>query len=127
MDPNVKPVAVHKPATVPLHFTKEVHNGLDKDEHLVLIERVPENTQTTWCSRMCIVVKKNGSPRRTVDFHAVNDAAPRQTHPVEPPFQHMFSVPSGMQKICMDAWEGYHSIPIAEEDRHVTTFITPWG
>ena len=27
----------------------------------------------------------------------------------------------------MDAWNGYHSVPIKEEDRDVTTFITPWG
>ena len=27
----------------------------------------------------------------------------------------------------MDAWNGYHSIPLAEEDRHLTTFLTPWG
>ncbi len=27
----------------------------------------------------------------------------------------------------MDAWNGYHSVPIREEDRHLTTFITPWG
>ena len=26
-----------------------------------------------------------------------------------------------------DAWNGYHSVPIREEDRHFTTFITPWG
>ena len=92
-----------------------------------LIKRVPENTPTTWCSRMCVVVKKNGLPGRTVDFRAVNNAATRQTHPVELPFQQVSSVSSGMWKTCMDAWEGYHSIPITEEDRDVTTFITPWG
>jgi len=27
----------------------------------------------------------------------------------------------------LDAWNGYHSVPIGEEDRHLTTFITPWG
>lgn len=27
----------------------------------------------------------------------------------------------------MDAWNGYHSIPLAEEDHHKTTFLTPWG
>ena len=32
VDPDAKPVAVHKPATVPLHFTKEVRDGLDKNE-----------------------------------------------------------------------------------------------
>ena len=103
MDPNAKHVAVHKPATVPLHFTKEVCDGLDKDECLGVIERVQENTLMTWCSRMCMVVKKNSSLRRMVDFHAVNDAAPRQTHPVEPPFQQVSSVPSGTWKTCMDA------------------------
>ena len=29
--------------------------------------------------------------------------------------------------MCLDAWEGYDSIPIAEEDHHITTFITHWG
>ena len=27
----------------------------------------------------------------------------------------------------IDNWNAYHSVPIAEEDRHVTTFLTPWG
>ena len=24
-------------------------------------------------------------------------------------------------------WNGYHSISLREEDRHMTTFLTPWG
>ena len=27
----------------------------------------------------------------------------------------------------MDAWEGYHSVPIDKDDRHYTTFLTQWG
>ena len=27
----------------------------------------------------------------------------------------------------MDAWNGYHSIPLAEEERYLTTFLTLWG
>ena len=26
-----------------------------------------------------------------------------------------------------DAWNGYHSVPLRESDRHLTTFITPFG
>ena len=26
-----------------------------------------------------------------------------------------------------DTWNGYHSVPLRPEDRHLTTFITPWG
>ena len=32
-----------------------------------------------------------------------------------------------MKKTTLDAWNGYHSIPLCPEDRHLTTFITPWG
>ncbi|VDI79213.1 Hypothetical predicted protein [Mytilus galloprovincialis] len=31
------------------------------------------------------------------------------------------------RKTVFDSWNGYHSVPIPEEDRHLTTFITPWG
>ena len=27
----------------------------------------------------------------------------------------------------MDCWDGYHSIPLAPEDRPKTTFVTQWG
>ena len=36
-------------------------------------------------------------------------------------------VPSNTFRTTLDAWNGYHSVPIKEEDRDVTTFITPWG
>ena len=26
-----------------------------------------------------------------------------------------------------DAWNGFHSVPLKLEDRHLTTFIAPWG
>ena len=26
-----------------------------------------------------------------------------------------------------EAWKGYHSVPLRESDRHLTTFVTPFG
>ena len=37
------------------------------------------------------------------------------------------SVPHGKKKTVFDAWNGYHSVPLHKDDRHYTTFITPWG
>ena len=37
------------------------------------------------------------------------------------------SVPAYSTKMTLDAWNGYHSVPLREEDRHLTTFLTPWG
>ena len=76
---------------------------------------------------MVMVVKKNGKRRWTVDFKAVNASAPRQTHAVSPPFIQAASVPPDTWKTTLNAWNGYHSIPLAPEDRHITTFLTPWG
>ena len=36
-------------------------------------------------------------------------------------------IPPDTKKTVLDAWNGYHSVPLQEEDRHYTTFITPWG
>ena len=127
VDPDYKPVAVLRPGSVPLHLVKEVKEGLDKDERLGVIEKVPVNTPVTWCARMVVCMKKSGKVRRTVDFKPFNRAAPRQTHAVEPPFMQASKVPPRTWRTCLDAWEGYHSIPIHEEDRHITTFLTQWG
>merc|ERR1712030_162802 len=42
VDPNAKPIAHHSPLIVPLHFRDKVKEGLDADERLGVIERVPE-------------------------------------------------------------------------------------
>jgi hypothetical protein len=76
---------------------------------------------------MVICAKKNGKPRRTVDFQPLNAHAKRETHHTTSPFHQARSVPHGKKKTVLDAWNGYDSVPIREEDRHLTTFITPWG
>ena len=37
------------------------------------------------------------------------------------------TVPHKVKKSTLDAWNGYHSVAIREEDRHLTTFLTPEG
>ncbi|RUS76710.1 hypothetical protein EGW08_015537 [Elysia chlorotica] len=43
------------------------------------------------------------------------------------PFHQARKVPPHTRKTTFDAWNGYHSIALDEQDRHLTTFITPWG
>ena len=101
--------------------------GLDRDVRLGVIEPVPIGEPVTWCHRMVICAKKNGKPRRTIDFQALNIHATRETHHTQSPFHQARSVPHGKKKTVFDAWNGYHSVPLHPEDRHFTTFITPWG
>lgn len=127
VNPDAKPKAYHSPIPVPLHWQEEVKDALDQDVRLGVLEEVPIGEAVTWCHRMVVCAKKNGKPRRTVDFQALNAHAVRETHHTPSPFHQARSVPKGMKKTVLDAWNGYHSVPIREEDRHLTTFITPWG
>ena len=73
------PSAVHCPIPVPHHWKKEVKAALDRDEDMGIIEPVPQGTPTTWCSRMVVAPKKDGSARRTVDLQKLNAATLRET------------------------------------------------
>lgn len=127
VDPKAKPVAHHNPIPVPLHWQEEVKAGLDQDVSLGVLEPVPVGEPVTWCHRMVVCAKKNGKPRRTVDFQALNLHATRETHHTQSPFHQARSIPSNTKKTVFDCWNGYHSVPLHEDDRHLTTFITPWG
>lgn len=71
------PVAVHRPATIPAHWQDKVRDDIEQDIRLGVLERVPHNTQVTWCSRMHVVAKKNCEPRHVVDLRPVNAASKR--------------------------------------------------
>ena len=127
VDPAAKPVAIHTPSQVPIHWKDAVKQGLERDVRLGVIEKIPENTPSTWCSRMVITAKHDGTPRRVVDFQPVNDHAPRQTHHTETPWAIASAVPPNTRKSVLDAWHGYHSVEIDPEDRYLTTFLTEYG
>ena len=125
--PDATPRAIHKPIPVPHHWKEKVKTQLDADVALGIIEPVPQGVPTHWCSRMVVVSKKDGSPRRTVDLQALNKATLRETHHTPTPFHIVSSIPPRTKKTVIDAWNGYHSVPLTPESCEATTFITEWG
>jgi len=124
---DARPYARHKAAPIPVHWEKEVHDGLLRDEALGIIERVPYGEPVTWCHRMVISRKHDGSPRRTVDLSPLNKFCKRETHNSESPFHVARRVPAHTWKTVTDAWNGYHLVPLKDTDRYLTTFTTPFG
>ena len=124
---DAKPIACHKATPIPLHWQKTVESDLKRDEALGVIERVPIGEPVDWCHRMVVTRKANGSPRRTVDLSPLNKFCKRETHNSEAPFHVARRVPRDTWKTVTDAWNGFHSVPLREADRHLTTFITPFG
>ena len=127
IDPDAKPVAIHKPRPVPIHFQSKVKAGLDRDVALGVLEKIPVGVPTLWCSPMVVTPKKNGEPRRVVDLQALNRVALRQTHATESPYHQAVGIPRNTYKSILDAFEGYHSVPLEPSETHYTEFLSPWG
>ena len=127
VEPTATPKACHTPAPVPLHWQRRVYEDLLRDEALGVIERVPYGEPVTWCHRMVITRKHDGSPRRTVDLSPLNKFCRRETFATETPFHLARRIPKDTWKTVTDAWNGYHSVPLRQSDRHLTTFVTPFG
>ena len=127
IDPDATPVNQKKAIPIPLHFWDDVKADIERDVCLEVIEPVPTGTPDKWCHRMVVCAKKDGKPRRTVDFQALNKYATRETHHTPSPFHLARSIPHHKKKTIFDAWNGYHGVVLAEEDKDYTIFITPWG
>ena len=117
----------YRPIPVPYHYKKSVKADLDRDVRLGVIEKVPQGEINEHCSRMVITPKANGKPRRTVDFQQLNKATLREIHHTPSPINLVASIPAETLKTILDAWNGYHSLPLDEQSKCYTTFITEWG
>lgn len=127
MDELAIPKTCHTPAPIPLHWQEKVQSDLLRDEALGVIEKVPYGEPVTWCHRMVVTRKHDGTPRRTVDLSPLNRFCKRETFASDSPFQLARRIPGNTWKTVTDAWNGYHSVPLRESDRKLTTFITPFG
>lgn len=127
IDPSAPPKARHTPAPVPLHWQQSVPDDLLRDEALGVTEQVLYGKPTSWCHRMVITRKHDGSPCRTVDLSPLNKYCHRETFAMESPFHLACRIPKNTWKTVTDAWNGYHSVPLRTSDQHLTTFITPFG
>ena len=125
--PDAVPHACHTPASVPKHWENEVKEQLDEDVRRGVLQPVPAGEATEWCSRMVVVAKKSGQPRRTVDYQRLNACCLRETHHTPAPFDMVSGVPLNSFKTVADAYWGFHQVELDQESRRLTTFITPWG
>lgn len=121
------PKARHSPIPVPFHMKDAVKKAIDEDVRRGILTPVPVGVPTEWCSSMVITPKKDGRPRRTVDYQHLNSQCMRETHHTSSPFNLAMQVPPNSKKTVLDAVDGYHSVALDAESQPLTTFITEWG
>ena len=124
IDDSVEPVA-QPPRRIPFHLQRQVSEEIDSLERQGIIEKV--DGATAWVSPLVVAPKKNGGVRLCVDMRMPNKAIQRERHP-SPTVDDLVTNLNGATVFSkLDLKAGYHQIPLVEESRHITTFVTHKG
>lgn len=123
VDPGVSAVAQHHRKQSP--EKSEAAEKAVKD--LLEANFISEAKYTTWLSNVVLVKKSNGKWRMCVDYTDLNRACPKDAYPL-PNIDKLVDNSSGYKLLSlMDAYSRYNQIPMAEEDKMKTTFMTESG
>jgi hypothetical protein len=88
---------------------------------------IQQTRHSSWCSNLVVARKKNGKIPICIDFRNLNIACTKDNYPL-PKMETLLQRVTGSGMISMlDGFSGYNQIRLKEEDRHKTTFTTPWG
>ena len=98
---------------------------LEKMENSGIISKVTE--PTPWCAGMVVVPKKSGKPRICVDLKPLNQNILREVHPLPEVDETLAQLTGAKVFSKLDASSGFWQIPLSQQSRHLTTFITPMG
>ena len=130
---DVIPCCISKAQQIPVSFQQALKNELDE----LLAEGIipPVTEATEWVNPIVVEPKRdqngefNGKVRLCVDFRRLNKYCLREHYfspsvldvvqSIQANDAHLFS--------SFDAWKEYHQIELAEESKHLTTFLTPFG
>ena len=80
-----------------------------------------------WLANVVVVPKKGNKWRVCVDYTDLNDACPKDSFPL-PCIDQIVDASAGHGMLSfLDAFSGYHHIPMHPPDAEKTSFITPHG
>ena len=124
IDDSVKQVA-QPVRRIPFGVRETVERKLDELLESGIIEEVPEGP-TGWVSPLVVVPKPDGDVRICVDMRRANQAKIRERQPI-PTVEVLQDLNGSTVFSRVDLKWGFHQILLAEESRHVTTFVTHRG
>ena len=88
---------------------------------------IKEVFYSEWLANIVVVKKKNGKWRVCVDFIDLNKACPKDPFPLSRIDQLVDITVGHHQMSFLDAFQGYHQIPLALDNQEKMPFVTPIG
>ena len=94
-------------------------------DNLLKARFIREVKYPKWLANIVVVPKKGGKWRVCVDYTDLNDACLKDSFPL-PQINHIVEALAGHGMLSfLDAFSGYHQIPMYPPDAEKTSFITP--
>ena len=123
--PNSTPVCLYTARKIAHPLLPQIKSELQSMVRQEIISAVTVPTQ--WCSGMVPVPKENGSVRICVDLTQLNKSVQREIHPMSSVDESLAKLGSSKIFTKLDANSGFWQLPLDDESRLLTTFITPYG
>ena len=136
--PGISPIhASHKLNVAPsAKLIKQKVRRFQPDRHLVIQTEVDNLLHNgfirvvkypEWLANVVVVPKKGNKWRVCVDYTNLNDACPKDNFPL-PRIDQIVDASAGHDMLSfLDAFSGYHQIPMHPPDAEKTSFIMPHG
>ncbi|GBL99508.1 Retrovirus-related Pol polyprotein from transposon opus [Araneus ventricosus] len=112
-----------KPYRVPIALQDEVYRQIKELLELDLIEP----SDSDWAHPVVCVAKKNGSVRLCIEFRLLNSFIIPDAYPMKIARDLLYEVGKANFISVLDLTKGYWQIPIKEEARYFTAFVTHSG
>ena len=117
------------PKKQPPRRSSKEHSDVVKDAvaKLKQVGAIKEFFYPEWLANTIVVKKKIGKWRVCVDFIDLNKACPKDPFPMPRIYQLVDVMVGHPWMSFLDAFQGYHQIPLAMDDQEKTTFVTHIG
>lgn len=114
---------VYRPYRLSHHEREKVRTMIDE----MLEAGIVRESTSEYSSPILLVRKKDGSFRLCVDYRLLNSVTIKERYPI-PIIEDEIARLSGQGCfITLDLASGYYQVPIAEQSKHLTSFVTPDG
>lgn len=109
----------------PCRVSLSERRTIEKEVEKMLFKGILRPSSSPWSSPVVLVTKKGGSIRFCVDYRRLNKVTRKNVYPVPRIDDALDSLRSARYFSSLDLRSGYWQIPLANDDKVKTAFVTP--
>lgn len=93
----------------------------------LLKAEIVRESNSAFASPVLLVGKKNGEKRLCIDYRKLNTQTVKDSHPLPRIDDQVDRLADGVYFCSLDLKSGYYQVPVEEDSRQYTSFVTPNG